>query len=443
MSASTTHTVSASDSRIQMGTLSSRVFVTGMAAGVVGLGAAIVMAFMDSENGAAHFWRAYLVGFLFVLAMMLGGYFFTGIQHATRAGWSVPIRRLMEVIAANSVVVLVLFIPLAIHAIMQSGADDYDSLLWRWMHPDKAESSSLIQHKSGYLNLNFWLIRAVAFFAVWIIFSRLWFGSSVKQDQTGDVRLTHRMQFWAPVGMLLFALTLTFAAFDWVMSIEAEWFSTMFGVYFFAISCCTFCSTLILLVFWLQRNGRLQNEITLEHWQDMGKMLFAFGVVFHAYIAFSQFMLIWYANIPEETTWFMVRMVGGWKNLFLLLAFGHFAIPFLLLVTKHTKRIKPILAGIAVWMLVMTFIELILAVHPEVPIYEVLGKPGTTTFAQVEAAMAESPEKFGWSPGLIDLAAFVGLAGIAVAFIGRRLGTCALVPVNDPRLHEGLAFENM
>ena len=176
---------------------------------------------------------------------------------------------------------------------------------------DPAHVDPIIEGKSGFLNVPFWSVRAVIYFVVFFAASKFFVGTSVAQDASGDPQLTLKMQKWVPVFIVLFALSLTFAAFDWAMSLEAHWFSTMFGVNLLAMSFCGFFSWFCVMTFVAQRQGKMLNEVTKEHWQDMGKLLFGLGIVFHAYIGFSQYMLIWYANIPEETGWFLARQVGG------------------------------------------------------------------------------------------------------------------------------------
>jgi hypothetical protein len=193
------------------------------------------------------------------------------------------------------------------------------------------------------------------------------------------------MQRFAPIGLILYALTQTFAAFDWMMSLEPHWFSTMYPVYFFAASCCGFFAFTILLVFFLQRNGRITSEVTVEHYQDAGKLLFAFGIVFWAYIAFSQYMLIWYANIPEETGWYLTRQMGGWLMVSVLLLLGHFAFPFLAIISRHPKRMKPVIAIAAGWMLFMHFIDLYWLVKPHVPAEEFAKATSYGQVARLEA----------------------------------------------------------
>jgi hypothetical protein len=409
--------------------------VTRMALGIGGIGLAVALLLLWLTDGvdARRFFRAYLTAFLFVLSVGLGGFFFTFVQHLTRAGWSVTVRRLAEAAAANLTWLWILFLPILGLVVFGKG-----DILFSWL--DVAHQDDIIKGKAAYLNKTFWIVRAVLYFLIWAGFAAFFFRNSVAQDDSGDVALTHRMQRWAPIAAILYAVTQTFAIIDWGMSLEAHWFSTMYGVYFFAASACGFFATLILVVFFLQRRGRLESDITLEHYQDMGKLLFAFGVVFWAYIAFSQYMLIWYANIPEETNWYLTRRLGGWTGVSTLLLLGHFVIPFLLLVTKHTKRIKPVLAGIAVWMIVLHYVDVYWLVMPQVPAEQIAA---ATTLSELQSMIETDALDLGFHPHLVDLACVLGLGGFFVAGMARRLRACALVPTHDPRLHEALAFENM
>lgn len=412
------HTLPASADRIKLG------------AGVGGV-ALLLLAIVLKGDGWAHFLRAYLFAFVFVASITLGSLFFIIIQHATRAGWSVTVRRIAEFTSSNFLWLWILFLPILIIVMLGQGGVLYD-----WMDP--ASRDAMLEHKAAYLNSGFWIGRTILYLGLWAGFGWFFFRHSTAQDRDGNVEHTHRMQAIAPIGALLYALTQTYAAIDWIMSLSPHWFSTMFGVYFFAASCCGFFSALILAIYFLQRSGRLLNEVTLEHYQDLGKLLFAFGTVFWAYIGFSQFMLIWYGNIPEETTWYMARATGPWEPVSYLLLVGHFIVPFLLLVTKHTKRVKPVLAGIAAWMLLMHLVDCYWLVMPIIPSAELVAAPTTGVF-ETDVTKAE----LGFAPAISDLLAVLGVAGIYVAGTIHRMTGHALAPTGDPRLGEALAFENM
>ena len=340
--------------------------------------------------------------------------------------------------------------------------------LYHWMHPIGDEvleakaayffgpNAIHVDAATGEKSLSahlpwFWLLRVVLFFGIWAFLAKFYVGRSVAQDASGDVSLTRRMEAFAPAAMLMFGLSLAFGSMDFVMTLEPHWFSTMFPVYFFAASCCGYFSVQILLMNLLQRSGRLTSEITPEHYQDAGKLLFAFGVVFWAYIAFSQYMLIWYANIPEETPWYMARQIGGWGWVSLLLLFGHFVGPFVILISRHPKRRAATLAGAAAWMLFMHIVDIFWLVMPRVPSaihhaasYRELAHEVAANMAIGRGNPGFDPALdvgFGWS--LYDIALVAGMLGLLAMGTFMKLAGVALIPERDPRLHESLAFENI
>ncbi|MHC4108963.1 MAG: quinol:cytochrome C oxidoreductase, partial [Planctomycetota bacterium] len=338
----------------QLGELAPRIMGWGLLAGAAGLIASLIVVMLDWAD-TERFYRSYLNAFCFVMSLSLGALFFTLLHHLTRAGWSVVLRRIAEAIAGNLMWIWVLFIPIAIG--MLTGH------LYEWA----ADPDHLLPPKAGFLNPTFWLIRSGIYFAVWFVIARYFFRTSVAQDESGDPHLTSRMQTMSAGAMVLYAFTQTFAAIDWMMTLESEWFSTMFGVYFFAASTCGFFALLIISMSLLQRWNRVTEEITTEHYHDAGKLLFAFGIVFWAYIGYSQYMLIWYANLPEETAWFIPRQLGGWAAVSLFLLFGHFLGPFLFLISRIPKRRHGVLLFAAGWMLLVHFIDVYWLVMPTIP----------------------------------------------------------------------------
>jgi hypothetical protein len=218
------------------------------------------------------------------------------------------------------------------------------------------------------------------------------------------------------VALLLFAFTVTFASFDWLMSLSPRWFSTIFGVYFFSGAVVAFFAAIILAAMVLQLLGRLKTTVTIEHYHDLGKLLFAF-VVFWGYIAFSQYLLMWYANIPEETGWYLVRQSGPWRWVALALLFGNLLIPFCGLLSRHVKRWKWSLAFWAAWLLAMHWLDLYWIIMPNL-----------------------SPSALPL--GAIDACLFLGIGGVYLAGLIHVAGQHPLLPIADPRLGESLAFEN-
>jgi hypothetical protein len=400
--------------------------------GLAGLAVSVLIALVGSEGTWERFFRSYLVAFMFVLSLSLGSFFFVFIQHLTRAGWSVTVRRVAEGLMANMMWIWVLFIPLAVAAVMSE-----KSHLYEWAIPGATDNDPILQHKEGFLNIWFWLGRAAFYFFVWALFARFYYRNSVAQDASGDPEITSRMQTLSAPAAILFALTLTFAAIDWIMTLEPHWFSTMWGVYFFAASCCGGFSAIIITLHLLQKSGRIQHSVTSEHFHDLGKMLFAFGIVFWAYIGYSQYMLIWYANLPEETIWYIARQMDGWLWISLLLLLGHFLGPFLILISRWPKRWTGVLAVAAGWMLFIHYIDVYWMVMPRIP-------PQITDVKSLQAlANVVTSQDVGYGWHLLDLTCLVGLLGVYIAGTAAILRQASLVPERDPRLPEALSFENV
>lgn len=378
-----------------------------LAVGVIGLAAGALLGAAKGDGWTAFF-HSYLSSFAFFMSLTLGGLFFVLIQHVTRAGWSVVVRRFAETVATNALVPMAfLAVPvlLGLHR------------LYEWTDTAKVAGDHLLHAKAPYLNVPFFLVRTAVYFGVWVLLAAWFHRQSVRQDGSGDTAATLRMEKVAPVGTILFALTTTFFAFDYLMSLTPHWSSTIFGVYYFAGCLVGFFALCPLIALWVRWNGRLQKSISAEHFHDMGKLAFAF-VVFWAYIGFSQFMLMWYANLPEETAWYAPRMTGGWATVSWILLFGHFLAPFLFLMSRHMKRRNVTLLVGVCWILAMHWLDLYWIVMPSL-----------------------SPDAVPLGP--MDVALFLGIGGIWTAAAARRLSRHALVPVRDPRLGESLQFENI
>ena len=402
-----THTAAdLSQDDLSLGNAGSAWFRMLIAVGVVGLGTAFALAGLTA-GGWSRFYPSYLVSFVFFLSLALGALFFVLLQHVTRAGWSVAVRRLAEGFAPN------VFLPMAfLAAPVLFGL----KTLYPWTDTAIVAADHLLQAKEPWLNVPFFLGRTVFYFGVWTVLA-LWFHrKSTEQDRSGDPRLTKAMEKASTAALILFAFTVTFFAFDYLMSLTPHWYSTIFGVYFFAGCVLGFFALITVLAFLVQRAGALRRTITTEHFHDLGKLVFAF-TVFWAYIAFSQYMLMWYANLPEETVWYAARQAGSWMWWSLLLLFGHFIVPFLVLMSRNVKRRKPLLVAGCTWMLAMQWADVYWLVMP-----------------------GKSPGKIPLS--LMDVAVFLGIGGLFFAAAVRRLGAHPLVALKDPRLSESLGFES-
>jgi hypothetical protein len=374
----------------------------GAGIGIAGLGLTWLLGQADHAQ-AIH---SYLVAFLFFLSLGLGGLFFVVLQFLVRAGWSVTVRRLAEHVMATLPIFAVLFIPIAL------GVHE----LYHWSHADAVAHDPILQHKAPYLDVGAFHLRAIAYFVVWSVIAVYYWRQSQRQDQMGAVSITRRLQVLSPLALIGYALTQTFASFDWLMSLDPHWFSTIFGVYFFAGSVVSILAVLILLAMALQRAGALRDLVTWEHFHDLGKLLLGF-VVFWAYIAFSQFMLIWYANIPEETEFFAARWNTDWKGFSIFLAVGHFVLPFFFLLLRDVKRRRITLVAVSLWLLAMHYVDLYWLVMPNFH--------------------HEAPQL---NP--LDITALIGVGGVFLAVLANLMRRRPLIPVKDPRLAESLLFEN-
>ncbi len=375
----------------------------------IGAGVALVGIVACAILGAGNpkqFFFSWLVSFLFFLSLALGALFYVLIQYAAQGGWGIVVRRIGETVFAVLPMMALLFLPVLF------GLHD----LYEWTHAEALEHDALLRWKSPYLNVPFFLTRAAIFFGAWSVISLLYYRASSGQDSTGDPMVTARLRKFAGPAIIVLALTQTFASIDWIMSLTPHWYSTMFGVYFFAGSFVGFIALLSVATTAMRRAGLLDTVISDEHLHDIGKLLFAF-TAFWAYIAFSQFFLIWYANLPEETIFFKARLEGSWQTVSVLLMVGHFAIPFFYLMGRAVKRRAATLAIGGVWLLVMHFIDLYWQVMPTL-----------------------HPE--GVRVSALDVAAFLAVGGCFLAAVGWLMRRQALVPLGDPRLAESLAFEN-
>src|SRR5687767_5161615 len=279
---------------------------------VVALIGAVACAILGMGN-PKQFFFSWLVSFLFFLSLALGALFFVLIQYAAQGGWGIVLRRIGETIFATLPVMAALFLPLLL------GLRD----LYSWTAPGAAEHDALLRWKAPFLNVPFFLIRAAFYFGCWSFIALLYYRGSRGQDVTGDPGVSARLRKFAGPSIMVLAVTQTLASVDWIMSLTPHWYSTMFGVYFFAGSFVGFIALLSVVAPAMRRAGLLDTIISPEHLQDVGKLLFAF-TVFWTYIAFSQFFLMWYGNLPEETIWYQARMEGSWLTVSLVLMAGHF-----------------------------------------------------------------------------------------------------------------------
>jgi hypothetical protein len=316
---------------------------------VGGIGALIGLVIPGTRTQFAF---SYLTAFMFFLSIMLGGLFLVIAHHLFDANWSVPIRRINEHLACLAPVLAVLFIPIAVMR----------ERIWKWMTIDPHVDHAL-HSKHALLNETGFFVVAVLCFIVWTLISWGLRSQSLAQDRTGAAVHTKRMRVLACIGVVLFALSLTMGVIMWVKALHHQWFSTMFGVWYFAGSVWLTLATVYFITTCLKRMGPLREVVGGTQFYFLGSLLFAF-TVFYAYVTFSQYFIIWNANIPEETFWYVLREKGSWYDISQIIIFGHFFIPFLLLLRIDVKHVFPIMAALTVWAWLMHYCDMQFNIMP-------------------------------------------------------------------------------
>ena len=358
-----------------------------------------------SEGARQAFASTYLTSFMFFASLVLGSLFLVILHHLFDACWMVPLRRFLEHISCQIPALAILFVPVALLACFGG--------IYSWSHT---------QDHSWHLK--WFLYNPISYLAVSALLLLLWrwlAGSlrreSLLQDRDGAARCTHRMRRYAAGGIFLFALSLTGAAFFFMKSLEHQWFSTMYGVYYFAGSVWTTLATAYLIALALERAGHLKGVIRPSTYKDLGTLFFAF-TVFYAYIAFSQYFLIWNADIPEETYWFVKRDQGAWHNVGLLIIFGHFFLPFLALLRIDAKSCLPVMIPLCLWAWAMHYADMAFNVMPAV------GLPSGAGLQLLALLFA--------------LGSICFMGGLLARFFLRDLAAHSPYPRRDPRMAEAL-----
>ncbi|MFK7884276.1 MAG: hypothetical protein AB8F26_08875 [Phycisphaerales bacterium] len=383
--------------------------------GAIGLLVTIIGAFSFNLR---HALAAFEVGVFTALAMSLGSIFFLLVFHSLNAGWVITCRRVFENIAS------IVWFPWVLMVIVLVIEWSQGGVLLEWM--GGTNGNYLLEKKAAYLNPGFFAIRVLIYGAVWIFLGRRFASLSRQGDETGDRALGRKARFTAGWGILLFALTTAFAAFDFLMSIDYRFFSTMWGVYFFASCALSAVSAVVLVLAILRSRNKLEGLVTNEHFHDLGKLMFAF-TVFWAYVAFSQYFLIWYSNIPEETMWYTYRKSSGWMWLFTFLCVGHFIVPFLVIIWRGVKRSAFLLGVMALFMVAVTIADMVWIIRPMVYTPEVI------------ASGVSDPGIAGiW----LDAVGVLGVLGVWGFLLTRAIEAGNLLPTKDAMLHESMKHKN-
>jgi hypothetical protein len=382
--------------------------------GGAGVLAAVIGGFLDRSAGetllfglSPQFFRAWLIGFLFCFGLAVGSLALLMLQHLSGGQWGLVSRRVFEAGSGTMWLVALFFLPVLLGM----------PVIFEWSQAD-AETSRIVAMKAPYLNVRFFLIRAVVYFAFWLLCTWLLNSWSAAQDR-GTVATTPadsvRFRKVSAPGLLLLVLTVTFASVDWIMSLEPEWFSTIFGLLTVTGQGLSALSLAILVLALVAGSRAMAGTLVPRHFHDLGKLLLAF-VMLWAYLSFSQFLIIWSGNLPEEIPWYLKRMQGTWGAVALLLVLGHFALPFLLLLSRDLKRHSGLLSKVALAVLVMRLLDLIWLVAP---------------------AFAAEGVTFHWLHVVVP----IGLTGIWMFVFARNLRSRALLPLNDPYFKEIFAHE--
>lgn len=368
----------------------------GLVVGVSALG----LCALGAVGSPDQFFRSYLVAYLFWFGISLGSMAILMIHHIAGGAWGAVIRRLLECSTRTLPLMALLFLPLVLglHS------------LYEWARPEVVAHDVVLQHKSMYLNVPFFLARAVFYFAVWLTFTVFLNRWSLQQDSSDDPRLTRRMELLSRGGLLAIGLTMTFASIDWVMSLEPHWYSTIYGILIMGGQVLSALAFVIPMAALLVDRGPLADVIHTEQFHDLGKLLLAF-VMLWAYFSFSQFLIIWSANLPEEIPWYLNRMRGGWQVIGVAIIVFHFVLPFLILLSRDVKRRANVLALVALGVMAVRFVDLFWMVTPAF-------NPGRITMH--------------W----MDAATLVGVGGIWLSVFIWQLKGRSLVAIHDPSLPE-------
>ena len=351
-------------------------------------------------SGVDRFYQAYLVGYTFWLGVALGSMALLMVQHLSGGAWGVVIRRPLEAATSTIPAMAVLFVPIALG--MHS--------LYQWTH-EGALNDPMIAAKAAYLNTPFFLARALFYFVVWTLMSQLLLKWSREQDRTGDPVYVKKLSVLSGGGLVVYALTVNFSITDWLMSVNPHWFSTMWGPLFMVGQGLAALAVAINVLVWLMNSAPMDRVLNANHFHDLGKLLFAFLMLW-AYLTFSQFLIIYSANLAEEVPHYFVRSQGGYQYVTIALIFLHFIIPYSLLLSRDVKRGITRLRLIAAWLILMRIVDYYWQVVPEW--HETL------------------------SVSVVDLAMPIALGGIFLTLYAMRLKSQPLLPLQDAGLEKAL-----
>jgi hypothetical protein len=378
--------------------------------GLVALAASAVGAIVSSE-GREQFFRSYLLAYIFWIAIPLGCFAILMLQHMSGGVWGLVTRRVLESSTRTFPLLALLFIPLLFGL----------KSIFPWASPEKLAASPELNHaveqKHLYLNVGFFIARALFYFFVWIIVTRLLNHWSAEQDRTGERSLTRKLQGLSGPGLVLYGLTVTFASIDWAMSLDPQWFSTIYGLLFMGGQGLAAMAFVIAVMVLLAGRKPMSDVIKASHLHDLGKLMLAFLMIW-AYFAFSQFLIIWAGNLPEEIPFYVRRIQSSWKYVGLGLIVLHFALPFVLLLSRDLKRNGRRLSMVAIGVIVMRFVDLIWLTGP---------------------GLHNGTFRLSFMDWILDLLLLAGIGGVWLWFFATQLKSRPLLPINDPDIESVFA----
>ena len=344
-----------------------------------------------------QFFHSYLFAFSFWVGLSVGSLALLMLQHLSGGGWGLVIRRVLEAATQTLPLMAVLFVPILLGA----------HSIYSWTHEEEIVKHPVLALKTKYLNLPFFSVRSAIYFAVWILLAYLLTRWSALQDQTADRQYTKKMRVLSGPGLVLLVFTVTFGSIDWFMSLDPEWYSTIYGLIFVASWAVSALAFVIAVLGTLSKQEPASNFVAQLHFHDLGKLLLAL-VMLWTYFSFSQFLIIWSGNLPEEIHWYIPRTHGGWGAIALFVVLLHFAFPFLFLLSRNFKRDSGKLVSIAILILIMRLFDLLWTIAPSF-----------------------TGEHFHVS--WMDIVAPIGIGGLWLAFFTWRLSKRPLIPINDPQ----------
>ncbi|MEJ5349977.1 MAG: quinol:cytochrome C oxidoreductase [Melioribacteraceae bacterium] len=378
----------------------SKVKSLGISLLIIGMLGIILSYYFDTARSAYN----NIIIFLFLISIGVGSLFLISIEYLSGAVWSVPFRRIPEFLAGIILTLPIIVLPLIFNM----------SNVFEWLHPEILKIDELLKSKAPYLNQNFFIVRIFVFISIWLIFFYFLLRNSIKQDENKDQALTKKNIKFSAAFMPFFAITITFTAIDWLMSLEPHWFSTIFGVYYFSGSVLAALASSTIAIVLLNEKGYLLKGLSNDHYYSLGALLFAF-VNFWAYIAFSQYLLIWYANLPEETIWFLNRWQGSWIYFSIGLIIIHFVVPYFGLLSQPSKMNPKRLLLMSIWILFAHYYDLFWLAIPNYSKNQVI---------------------FSWN----EISFLVFAIGLLIIIFYAFANKFNLVPIGDPKLKRGIDF---